>query len=166
MTALKRLANLLRQGGGIVILALLFTQIVVVALRYVFSLGWSWAMDLLVYLFFFSVLLPMLMVLIGNATVRVDVFYAGWTARRRRVVDRVALLLLFCPAMAYAAWTSLGTTMSSWRVFESSPTFGGLPGYFLLKTGLTLLFSMLAIVGVVMALRREPYKDAASEDRE
>jgi TRAP-type mannitol/chloroaromatic compound transport system permease small subunit len=157
MDRIEKIAQSLKALGGMVITALLVAQIMIVALRYVFALGWPWAVDLLVYLFYISVLLPMLVVLIANATVRVDVFYAGWRQPMRDVVDRVALLVLFAPIMAYAAWASWGTTQSSWRVLEASPTYGGLPGYFLLKTLLTLTFAALAVVALLMGLRKQPY---------
>lgn len=159
MRTLLRIVDALSTIGGLLVALLLATQLIVVALRYVFSLGWPWATDLLVYTFFLSVLFPLLLVLVRNKTVRVDVFYAGWPKSRRTIVDRIALLCLFVPAMGYAAYASYGTTMNSWRVLESSPTFGGLPGYFLLKTMLSLTFASLALVGVYLALRKSPYQD-------
>lgn len=153
---------MLKAAAGWSIIVLLLAQVVVVALRYVFSFGWPWALDLLVYLFFLSVVLAGPAVLAGNISVRVDVFYASWSGRRRRIVDRIALLGLLAPATGYAAWTSWGTTARSWAVLESSPTYGGLPGYFVLKTCLTLLFAGLAAGAVALALRPDPY---GGEDR-
>ncbi|MEW2915118.1 TRAP transporter small permease subunit [Leisingera sp. JC11] len=157
----KVLSEMFRSWAGYLVTALLFAQIVIVALRYVFALGWPWALDLLVYLFFLSVLLPGLWVLTSNVSVRVDVFYSGFGKTRRRGIDRFSLLFLLFPAMAYSAWASLGTTLNSWRVLESSPTFGGLPGYFLLKTALTLYFTIFAVTALILALRKQPY---ANED--
>ena len=74
------------------------------------------------------------------------------------MVDRAALLLLIFPAMGYAAWTSLGTTLRSWAILEASPTFGGLPGYFLLKTGITVFFATLALAALALAFRSAPYE--------
>jgi TRAP-type mannitol/chloroaromatic compound transport system permease small subunit len=136
---------------------LMSAQIIVVALRYVFSLGWPWAVDFLIYCFFVSALLPALFVLIRDVSVRVDVFYSRWADEKRRRIDRLALLIVLFPSMAYAGWASLTTTIRSWSVLESSPTYGGLPGYFVLKTLLSLVFLVLAAVAVFMALRRAPY---------
>ena len=148
-----------RSLAGYLIVALLLAQVVIVALRYVFSIGYPWALDFLVYLFCLSVLLPGLAVVVGNVGVRVDIFYSSWSKPRRRLVDRIALLVLFFPSMAYAAWTSIGTTVKSWEVLESSPTYGGLPGYFLLKTGVTLYFAAFAICALVLAFRKAPYAE-------
>lgn len=144
-------------AAGLIVLLLMFAQIIVVALRYVFSLGWPWALDLLVYCFFVSALLPALFVLIRNVSVRVDVLYGRWTEETRHRIDRMALLVVLLPSMAYAGWTSLATTVRSWVVLETSPTYGGLPGYFVLKTLLTLAFFVLAAAAVFMACRRSPY---------
>ncbi|PHS19293.1 MAG: hypothetical protein COA78_00070 [Blastopirellula sp.] len=157
MHAAKALSKILQSYAGYLVTLLLLAQVIIVALRYVFAVGWPWALDLLVYLFFLSVLLPGLAVLMGNISVRVDIFYGEWGTKRRRFVDRIALFFLFFPAMGYAAWTSLGITINSWEVLESSPTFGGLPGYFLLKTALTLYFTIFAVIAIVLALRKNPY---------
>ncbi|MCV0397291.1 MAG: TRAP transporter small permease subunit [Rhizobiaceae bacterium] len=154
---LSRTAIGARTAAGCVVLLLMFAQIIVVALRYVFSLGWPWAFDLLVYCFFVSALLPALFVLIRDVSVRVDIFYGRWADERRHRLDRFALLIVLAPSMAYAGWTSLATTARSWAVLESSPTYGGLPGYFILKALLSLVFLVLAAVAVFIALRRAPY---------
>lgn len=158
MTALlARAPEVARTIAGCVVLLLMFAQVVVVALRYVFSLGWPWALDLLVYCFFVSALLPALFVLVRDVSVRVDIFYARWPDRTRSRVDRLALLLLLSPMMAYEGWVSLASTIRAWEVLESSPTYGGMPGYFLLKTLLSLVLVALAAVALAMALRRSPY---------
>lgn len=154
---LSRSAEAARVAGGFVVLLLMSAQIIVVALRYVFSLGWPWAVDFLVYCFFVSALLPALFVLIRDVSVGVDIFYGRWADESRHRIDRFALLVVLFPSMAYAGWASLGTTIRSWTVLESSPTYGGLPGYFILKTLLSLVFLVLAAVAVFMALRRVPY---------
>ena len=154
---ISRSASAGRIAAGFVVLLLMAAQIIVVALRYVFSLGWPWAVDFLIYCFFVSALLPALFVLIRDVSVRVDIFYGRWADGRRHGIDRIALLIVLFPSMAYAGWASLATTARSWAVLESSPTYGGLPGYFLLKTLLSLAFFVIAACALIMALRRAPY---------
>ena len=156
--AMNLVSTGLRAIAGFFILVLLAAQTAIVALRYVFSLGWSWATDLLVYLFFLSVLFAGLFVVVKNLSVRVDIFYTGWGDRRRNLVDRAALLFLLFPTMAYATWASFPTMLNSWRLLEASPTIGGLPGYFVLKTCLTLFFGSLALIALVLAFRPSPYE--------
>ena len=158
MTALAvRLSRSLNALAAAIVLFLMVSQIVVVALRYVFALGWPWALDLLVYCFFLISILPLPYVLFQNISVRVDILYAGWQTPRQNALDRIALLFLLAPSMTYAAWTSINPMLRSWQLLEASPTFGGLPGYFILKTCLTLAFVLLALVAVMMGLRHDPY---------
>lgn len=145
------------------VVVLLVAQVVIVALRYVFAIGWPWALDLLVYLFLISGLLPAIAVIIRNAVVRVDVFYSAWSKPRQRIADRISLLVLFFPSMGYAAWAMSGTLVRSWYVLESSPTIGGLPGYFILKTVLFLYFAGLSITALLLAFRRDPYDTGDAE---
>ncbi len=152
-TLSRRFLDLLTDIGGIAVLALLLLQVLVVALRYAFSLGWPWATDLLTYLNFIIVSVPMIAVVALNRGVRVDVLRDRMSAGLQRLLERVALLCLFLPAMAWAAWTSWPLTRNSWSLLEASPNMGGLPGYFLLKTLVTLIFTGLAITAVCIGLR-------------
>lgn len=162
MQGLRKLADRLADAAGLLLGFLLLLQIVVVAFRYVFAIGRPWATDLLTYVYCVAILLPGILVLVANLSVRVDVFYAQWGPRRRALVDRIALLVLFVPAMGYATYASWAPTLSSWHTLEGSPTYGGLPGFFLLKTGLTLFLGSLALTGLVLGLRRSPYHDLES----
>lgn len=158
---MRRLSERLTDLAGLLLGALLLAQVVVVAFRYVFAAGWPWASDLLVYVYVVAVLLPGLAVLVSNASVRVDVFYAGWSRARRAWVDRLALLGLIAPAFAYATWAAIPMARSSWRILETSPTYGGLPGFFVLKALLLVFFAAMTVTAVVLGLRRNPY----GEDR-
>lgn len=157
ISILKAVPKFLALRAGDIILVLFMAQLVIVALRYVFAVGWPWQLDLLTYCFFLASLLPGVAVVLGNLSVRVDVLYDGWSKVTRHRVDRAALLLLLFPAMAYATKASWASTVSSWKLLESSPTIGGLPGYFILKTILTLFFASLALTALLLGLRKAPY---------
>lgn len=161
MSGLQGLAERLTRLGGVMLGGLLLAQVVVVAFRYVFAVGRPWASDLLVYVYVVAVLLPGLAVLVGNASVRVDVFYAGWSRARRARVDRFALLGLLAPAFGYATWAAIPMARSSWRILETSPTYGGLPGFFVLKALLVVFLAAMTLTAVILGLRRDPY----GEDR-
>lgn len=163
---MNQLANgLLKWLGGaaaLLIAGLLIAQLAIVALRYVFAIGWPWALDFLVYMFLLAGLIPGVVVILVNLGVRVDIFYSGWDKPRQRRVDRIGLLILLFPAMGYAAWAIYGSMIKSWQVLESSPTIGGLPGYFILKTILFFYFVGIAIMALMLALRRDPYSNGNS----
>jgi TRAP-type mannitol/chloroaromatic compound transport system permease small subunit len=153
---LSRMTGLLDWIAGLMVIGLLIWQLAVVLLRYVFSLGAPWASDLLTYFFFFVVILPLLGVLVGNASVRVDVASSAFGPAAAALVDRIALLL-FAFAIGWAAWSSLPSTLNSWQLLERSPNVGGLPGYFVLKSFVTGTFAALSVTALVMALRSRPY---------
>lgn len=157
-------AGSLRGLAAVAVISLLMLQIVVVALRYVFSIGAPWATDMLTYLFFFIVSLPLAGVLLRNESVRVDVMNQRFNPALRDWIDRIALLGLLFPAMAWAAWKSVPMVQTSWRVLESSPTLGGLPGFFILKTIMALLFVTLAVVALILGLRPRLYRSAPGDE--
>ena len=163
---LERAANYANATAGALILVLLIAQLVIVLMRYVFSVGVQWGQDLLVYLFMLSSILPLWLVILKNINVRVDVFYQNYATKTKRALDRFGLLCLLLPVCIYATWASLGPTLNSWSLLEASPTFGGLPGYFLLKTMLTVIFAGLTIIAVVLLLRPKLWdtEDQAGED--
>ncbi|MBD8891047.1 TRAP transporter small permease subunit [Roseibium litorale] len=156
-----RLSGALESVAAALLIALLLFQVLVVALRYVFSYGTPWALDLLTYLFFLATIAPAPALLIADGSVRVDVFYARWSDQHRALADRIALLFLLFPAMAWATWVSLPETISSFKVLEASPSVGGLPGYFLLKGAMTAFFASLALTALVLGLKRRPYRREA-----
>lgn len=164
-TAAANVARAMQTVGGGLILLLMLSQLVVVAMRYIFALGWPWALDLLVYCFFLSALLPMIFVVLADASVRVDILYSGYSPELRRRLDSIALIGLLASSMGYAAWASWGNTVRSWQIMETSPTYGGLPGYFLLKTTLTAVFAGLAVTAVAKGLQRDRDGTASGDGR-
>ncbi len=163
---LSRITNGAASVAGAAIIALLVIQIIIVILRYIFSYGISWGLDLLIYLFLVGSLLPLPLVILENHNVRVDIFYQGYRPLKKAVLDRFGLAFLLFPSTGYAAYISWRPMLNSWRLLESSPTLDGLPGYFLLKTVLFLSFAGLSLVSLVLAMKRRPwvYQDKSDEE--
>jgi TRAP-type mannitol/chloroaromatic compound transport system permease small subunit len=163
---LGRITNGVASVAGVAIIALLVIQIIIVILRYIFSYGISWALDLLVYLFLVASLLPLPLVIWENHNVRVDIFYQSYRPPKKALLDRFGLAFLLFPSTGYAAYISWGPMLNSWRLLESSPTLDGLPGYFLLKTILFTSFASLSLVSLVLAMKRRPwaYPDKSDEE--
>lgn len=143
--------------AGLLIILLMLTQFVIVIFRYLFAIGVSWGLDLLSYLFMVASLLPLIQVIITNLNVRVDIFYQDYQVETKSRLDRLALALLIVPVCAYTAYISWPSVANSWRLFESSPTLGGLPGYFLLKTLQLLTFTCLALAAFSLSTRKQPW---------
>jgi len=85
--------------------------------------------------------------------VRVDVFYAGWSARRRAAVDLVAVLVGVLPFCALVLWASGGYVAVSWRFSEGPMAVGGLPFTPFLKSMIPAMAVLLALQSVSIAIR-------------
>ncbi|MCK5164092.1 MAG: TRAP transporter small permease subunit [Desulfobacula sp.] len=155
--ALSRISNGAASVAGAAIIALVIIQLIIVILRYIFSFGIPWGLDLLVYLFFIQSLLPLPLVVLENHNVRVDILYQGYLPGKKAILDRFGLVFLLFPATGYAAYVSWRPMVNSWRLLETSPTLDGLPGYFLLKTLLFLIFAGIALVSLVLAMKKQPW---------
>ena len=168
LTQLRTGAHKLLDLAAVITIAMMLVQILIVIFRYGFAMGVPWALDLAVYLFFLSMIAPALMVLLDNKSVRVDIFYVDFTPSRKGLLDRISLACLLFPSMGYAAWNSVNPMLSSWALLESSPSMGGLPGYFLLKTALFLFFTAMALAALALAFRKQPWdytgNDTSPED--
>lgn len=163
---LSRITNGVASVAGAAIIALLVCQIIIVVLRYIFSYGISWGLDLLVYLFLIESLLPLPLVILENHNVRVDIFYQGYRPKIKAVLDRFGLACLLFPSTGYAAYISWKPMLNSWRLLESSPTLDGLPGYFILKTILFASFASVSLVSLVLAVKRRPWVYQGRPDEE
>ena len=75
-----------------------------------------------------------------NEHVRVDIFYRGFSHKRKALVDVFGSLFLLLPVNVFILVVSWDYVMMSWRLLESSQEAGGLPLVFILKT-LILLFA-------------------------
>ena len=163
MKLLHRIADSAAAIAGGLIILLMLAQFAIVVLRYLFAFGFSWGLDLLSYLFMTASLLPLFLVVLDNHNVRVDVFYQGYPTPAKALLDRTALLLLL-PACAYTACLSWPALINSWHLLEASPTLGGLPGYFLLKTLQFASFAGLSVVAALLVLCRTPWDYSQPQD--
>ena len=170
MTEQKNLLNRICHGlalaAGTAVILLGVAQIIVVILRYIFSFGMPWGLDLLVYLFLIASVLPLPLIILENHNVRVDIFYQGYHNSKKALWDRFGLLFFLCPSYGFAAYVSWKPMLNSWRLLESSPTMDGLPGYFLLKTLLFLGFASLSFISLVLVIKKWPwdYPDPSEEE--
>ncbi len=165
---LSRISNGAVSIAGTAAIALVVIQVIIVILRYIFSFGIPWGLDLLVYLFLIGSLFPLPLVILENHNVRVDVFYQSYRPKRKAIIDRIGLAFLLFPSTGYAAYTSWRPMLNSWRLLESSPTLDGLPGYFLLKTVLFASFASISLVSLILAIKKQPwmYSETLNESDE
>jgi TRAP-type mannitol/chloroaromatic compound transport system permease small subunit len=125
----------------------------VVLMRYVLGVGSIWLGEAILYGHAALFLLAAAWTLKEGAHVRVDIFYADASPRRRALIDlagAMLLLLPFCIALLVFALPYAGR---SWAILERSREASGLPLVFLLKTLIPAFALLLALQGVAQAIR-------------
>jgi TRAP-type mannitol/chloroaromatic compound transport system permease small subunit len=131
-----------------------------VLLRYGFSLGWIWAQELEWHLLVPLTLFGMSYALHHGEHVRVDVLFAAFSARTKRVVDVIAAVL----GMAFAVlviWLSLPYVAQSWTIGEGSANPGGIDHRYIVKALIPISFALLFLQSLAQAIhlvcgRRNP----------
>jgi len=126
-------------------LFLVIVTFIVVVLRYVFDGGTIALQEVGTYLHASIFLIGMAYTLQQNAHVRVDIFYAGFSAQTKAWVDLFGALFLLLPFMLFITWASWQYIIDSWVVLEGSREAGGLPGVFLLKSLILLMTTLLSL---------------------
>ena len=85
--------------------------------------------------------------------VRVDVFYAQASPRRRAVIDLVGAVIFLFPFAIAVAVLSTPYVGRSWAILEGSRETSGLPFVYVLKTLIPSFASLMALQGVAQAIR-------------
>jgi len=128
-------------------------QFIVVVMRYAFGAGSIWLSESIVYAHAALFMLAAAWTLRENGHVRVDVFYADASPRRKALIDLIGALLLLLPFMLLLLFFAIPYVARSWAIFESSRETSGIPGVFLLKTLIPLFAVLMALQGVSQAIR-------------
>jgi len=83
--------------------------------------------------------------------VRVDIIYARLSSKGKAWIDLLGSLLFLLPFCIVAIWASQSFVANAFRVMETSPNPGGLPGRFLLKAAIPAGFVLLLLQGLSLA---------------
>ena len=134
-------------------LLVVLVQFAVVVLRYVFGIGSIWLSESILYGNAIMFMLAAAWTLQQGGHVRVDVFYAASSPRRKALIDLAGAVLLLLPFMLALAWLSLPYVARSWAILERSRETSGLPAVFLFKTLIPLFALLLALQGLSQAIR-------------
>jgi TRAP-type mannitol/chloroaromatic compound transport system permease small subunit len=135
------------------LLLVVLVQFAVVVLRYAFGIGSIWLSESILYGNAVTFMLAAAWTLQQGGHVRVDVFYAEASPRRKAQIDLAGALLLLLPFMLALIWLSLPYVARSWAILERSRETSGLPAVFLFKTLIPLFALLLALQGVSQAIR-------------
>lgn len=126
----------------------------VVVLRYGFNLGWIAMQESVVYLHAAVFLLGSAYTLQHDDHVRVDVFYRGFSRKRKALVNLIGTLFLLLPMMVFITAVSWHYVFESWQTLEGSMESGGLPFLYVLKSFILLFSLTMFFQGVSEALKQ------------
>lgn len=87
-----------------------------------------------------------------NAHVRVDVFYKGFSRRRKAWINLLGTLLFLIPFSVLIIYFSWGSIVNSWSIWEMSPDPDGLPRA-PIKSMILVSFVLLIGQGIAEALK-------------
>jgi TRAP-type mannitol/chloroaromatic compound transport system permease small subunit len=149
---LDRITTLAGTAAAWLALVLVLVTFSVVVLRYAFGLGWIAMQESILYLHASLFLLGAAYTLKRDAHVRVDIFYRGFSARGRALVDLLGALFLLLPVCLFLLWVSWDYVAAAWAVREGSSEPGGLPYKYLLKTLIPVAALLLVLQGISQAL--------------
>ncbi|MEW7279464.1 TRAP transporter small permease subunit [Aquimarina sp. 2201CG1-2-11] len=124
-----------------------------VIIRYLFKFTYVWMIEVEIYLFGMLFLLASGYTFKYDNHVRVDVFYAKLSEKRKAWIDLlggVGLLIPWCYVVIVSSWYY---ALSSFIIGEKSPQPGGLPALYILKFCITLGFTLLLLQGVSHILK-------------
>lgn len=134
-------------------LAMVLVCFAVVVLRYVFASGFVWLQDLYVWMNGMMFMGVAGYALLNNSHVRVDIFYRPAGLRFKAWVDILGSLLFIGPFIWILVHYSLPFVQRSWRFYEGSANYGGMPGLFVLKSFILLFAAVIGLQALAMLLR-------------
>ena len=134
-------------------LAMVLVCFAVVIMRYVFSSGFVWMQDLYVWMNGMMFMGVAGYTLLQNGHVRVDIFYRPASLRFKAWVDILGSLLFITPFIWVLVQYSLPFVQRSWRFYEGSANYGGMPGLFVLKSFILLFALVIGLQALAMLLR-------------
>jgi TRAP-type mannitol/chloroaromatic compound transport system permease small subunit len=141
---IERFIDLIGQLTLWLTLAMVLLVATNVLLRYAFSLGSVWAQELEWHLLAAVILLGMSYSLQRGEAVRVDVFYAGFSASKKFLVNLFSLLLTLVLAGLFIK-LSWGYVMQAYAIGETSADPGGIPFRWAVKGLIPLGFALLFV---------------------
>ena len=134
-------------------LLVVLVQFAVVLMRYAFGIGSIWLTETVIYGHATLFMLAAAWTLREGGHVRVDMFYADASPRRKALVDLLGALLVLLPFALALLWLATPYVARSWAILERSRETSGIPAVFLLKTLIPLFAAMMALQGVAQAIR-------------
>ena len=150
---IERLTTTIGRAAAWLVLVVVLLQFALVVARYLFGLGSIWLSEAVIYAHATLFMLAAAWTLAAGGHVRVDIFYADANRRAKGIIDLAGALVLLLPFALTLFLLALPYTARSWAILERSQEASGLPLVFLLKTLIPAFAVLMALQGVVQAIR-------------
>lgn len=124
-----------------------------VIFRYLFNRSWVFIQELEWHLFGVVYLLAAGYTMLHDEHVRVDIWYAKQSPRKKAWVDFILLFVMFFPSCILIVYTTWPFLKHSFAVNEGSPDPGGIPGRWVLKSVIIIGFLLLILQGISQAIK-------------
>src|ERR1700685_215839 len=134
-------------------LYIVLAEFAVVVMRYALGMGSIRLQESVLYAHAALFMLAAAWTLPVGGHVRVDVFYAQASRRRRAVIDLVGAVIFLFPFAIAVAVLSLPYVERSWVILEGSRETSGLPLVYQLKTLIPLFALLIGLQGIAQAIR-------------
>ena len=134
-------------------LYIVLAEFAVVVMRYPLGMGSIRLQESVLYAHAGLFMLAAAWTLQVGGHVRVDVFYAQASPRRRAVIDLVGAVIFLFPFAIAVAVLSMPYVARSWAILEGSRETSGLPFVYLLKTLIPLFALLIGLQGIAQAIR-------------
>lgn len=136
-----------------VAIAMILAQFLIVVMRYIFSLGFIWMQESVLYMHATLFMLGASYTLLHEGHVRVDIYYREMTVRNKAMVDLIGSIVFLLPVCGLLWWWSWPYVEQSWSIGEGSRETSGIQAVFLLKTLILAFAGLIALQGVSMMIR-------------
>ncbi|MEQ8520079.1 MAG: TRAP transporter small permease subunit [Cytophagales bacterium] len=120
-----------------------------VLMRYLFNVSFIAITELEWYFFSILFLLGLSYTFKSDRHVRVDVFYNGFSKKKKDLVNKFGIVLFLIPFCLLVIYYSGKYTYNSWLIMEGSPEANGLPWRFLIKSLIPFGYTLLLFQAVL-----------------
>jgi TRAP-type mannitol/chloroaromatic compound transport system permease small subunit len=121
--------------------------------RYALDVNFIWLQEIYVWQHAAVIVLGAGYTMMTGGFVRVDVFYAQWSARKRAATDMVMTLIMLLPFLLVFMPGTWNFLVASWRSNEGSMHPGGIPDLWLLKGTLVAFCVLVGLQGLATVAR-------------
>lgn len=135
------------------IIGLIATMVYEVVARYFFSSPTIWASDMTYMLYGSFFMLGAAYTLRHRGHIRTDFLYSNFPVRVQGIIDTIAYLLLFLPAITFFLWYGWQSFHSSWQLGERAITSPWAPVIYPFKAVLPITAVLLILQGISESLK-------------